>query len=213
VSEQVIKLMASRQVGLACADDIRTEASRPVPLRYASYNPDAGNPDGGANSTGIAPVQRNTLTVPAGQPVKLRLGRNLSSAHIKTDDIIPFEVLEDVVYNHTVLIQRGAPAFGTVTAASPKRTMGRAGKIALQVDYAMLANGDKVALTHREEGDSHGHTGLMIGLMVPTAIVYPPAAPFWLFMHGKDSVIPDGQDFAAVTDSQLNLDRLDFDRR
>jgi hypothetical protein len=132
---------------------------------------------------------------------------------MKTDNIIQFEVLEDVVYKNTLLIERGASAFGTVIDASPKKTLGRAGKIQVELDYVMLANGDKVALTHVEEGDRHGHTGLMVGLMVPTAVLSPVATPLWLLMHGKDSVIFDGQDLTAVTDSKLSISPLDFEQR
>ncbi len=196
VSTEIFKLMAVRQLGMACPTEGIRNAS--VRIRNASYR-DSG--------------PRDALLVPRGQPVRLRLTENVSSAHTKMDDIVQFEVLEDVVFEHSLLIERGASAWGTVTDAHPKKRMGRAGTVEVQIDFAMLANGDKIALKHTEEADRHGHTGLMVGLMVPTAVVDWPVAPLWLLMHGKESVIKDGRDFVAFTDSAVDLDRVDFEQR
>jgi len=39
----------------------------------------------------------------------------------------------------------------------------------------------------------------MAGAMVATGIIIWPAAPFFLFMHGKDIVIPAGQEVSVYT--------------
>jgi len=93
--------------------------------------------------------------------------------------------------------------------------MGRRGKVEVALDSVELANGDRVALvgggdTRKERGS---HVGLMVGLMVPTALVYLPATPFWLFMHGNDTTIKDGKDLDAQTDGVANLDSRDFEQR
>lgn len=44
--------------------------------------------------------------------------------------------------------------------------------------------------------------------MVATAIVFFPAAPFFLFMHGKDTVIPKGTEITAYVNGQVKLDRV-----
>jgi hypothetical protein len=41
------------------------------------------------------------------------------------------------------------------------------------------------------------HTGAMAGGVVATAIVFFPAAPSFLFMHGKDITIPKGTEITA----------------
>ncbi len=91
--------------------------------------------------------------------------------------------------------------------------MGRGGRVEVTIDFVRLADGDKLALSAARAGDRHGHVGLMVGLMVPTAVVFWPAAPFWLFMHGRDSTIKDGFDITAYTDGVANLDSLDFESR
>jgi hypothetical protein len=50
----------------------------------------------------------------------------------------------------------------------------------------------------------------MTGAMVATAIVVWPAAPFFLFMHGKDVTIPKGTKITAYVDGEIKLDRAKF---
>ena len=51
-----------------------------------------------------------------------------------------------------------------------------------------------------------GHTGAMTGAMVGTAIVFWPAAPLFLFMHGKDITVPKGHEFNVYTSGAVSLD-------
>jgi hypothetical protein len=82
--------------------------------------------------------------LPEGTPVKLRLGRNMSSADAHEGDSVDFEVLEDVAANGMVVIPTGSVAIGTVTEARPKRRMGRAGKLEIVLDYVRLADTKKL---------------------------------------------------------------------
>jgi hypothetical protein len=62
----------------------------------------------------------------------------------------------------------------------------------INIDFVRLANGDKVALRAVKETSGGGHTGAMTGAMVARSLVFFPAAPFFLFMHGKNITIPKG---------------------
>lgn len=141
-----------------------------------------------------------------GTPVRLRLGRTLSSADAHVNDSVDFEVLEDVALNGVTVIPRGGTAIGTITEASPKKRMARGGKLNVNIDYARLINGEKVALRATREGNGGGHTGAMVGGMVAASIVFFPAAPFFLFMHGKDIVIPKGTQITAYVTGEIPLD-------
>jgi hypothetical protein len=142
-----------------------------------------------------------------GTPVRLRLSRNLSSADAKTGETVDFEVLEDVKLDDVLLIARGATAMGTVTDAEHKKRMARGGKLNVTIDYVRLVNDEKVALRAVKDTKGGGHTGAMTGGMVATAIVFFPAAPFFLFMHGKDTTIPKGTEITAYTNGEIKLDR------
>jgi len=120
-----------------------------------------------------------------GTPIKLRLGENLSSETNKTGDQVPFEVTEEVDVDGVAVIPKGAQALATVTNAEPKRRMGRGGKLDVNVDSVRLADGEKVQLRAVKDNKGGGHVGAMTGAMVATAIVFFPAAPLFLFMHGS----------------------------
>ena len=140
-------------------------------------------------------------------PIRLRLSRNLSSADAKTGDTVDFEVLEDVKVDDVLLVARGGTAIGTITDAEHKKRMARGGKLNLEIDYVRLVDDEKVALRAVKETSGGGHTGAMTGGMVASAIVFFPAAPFFLFMHGKDTTIPKGTEITAYTNGEIKLDR------
>lgn len=143
-------------------------------------------------------------------PVRLKLTRTMSSKDAKADEKVDFEVLEDVKVGDVVVIQHGAMAIATVTEAHPKRTMGRAGKLNINIDYVRLVNGEKAPLRSVKGGSGGTHTAAMTGAIVATAIVFFPAAPFFLFMHGKDITIPKGTEITAYIAADTPLDPVKF---
>jgi hypothetical protein len=142
--------------------------------------------------------------------VKLRFNRTVSSADAHVGDTVDFEVLQDVSVNGTLVIPKGGFAFGTVTEAQPKRRMARGGKLEINIDYVKLVSSDKAALRSVKGGSGGGHTGAMTAGIVATGIVFFPAAPFFLFMHGKDITMPKGGEFTAYVNGELKLDIAKF---
>ncbi len=55
-----------------------------------------------------------------------------------------------------------------------------------------------------------GHVGAMTGAMVATSIVFFPAAPLFLFIHGKDLTIPKGTEITAYVNGDMTLDMSKF---
>jgi hypothetical protein len=145
-----------------------------------------------------------------GTPVKLRLTRNLSSSTDKKNDTVDFEVVEDVNINGTLVIPRSSTAWATITDAQPKRRMGRGGKLDVNIDNVRLKDGEKVALRAEKDTKGGGHVGAMTGAMVATSIVFFPAAPLFLFMHGKDIDIPKGTEVTAYVAGNIPLDQSKF---
>jgi hypothetical protein len=145
-----------------------------------------------------------------GTPVKLRTARTISSADAHVGDTLDFEVLEDVFAKGVLVIGKGGIAWGTVTEAQAKRRMARGGKLNINIDSVRLLDGEKAALRAVKDGNGGGHTGAMVGGMVATSIVFFPAAPFFLFMHGKDITIPKGTEITAYVNGTTRLDQAKF---
>jgi hypothetical protein len=145
-----------------------------------------------------------------GTPIRLRLTRNLSSADATTGDRVDFEVLEDVKVKDVIVVPRGGLALATITEAEHKRRMARGGKLNVNIDDVRLADGEKAPLRAVKEAKGGGHTGAMTGAIVGTAIVFFPAAPLFLFMHGKDITIPKGTEITAYVNGDIPLDPKRF---
>ena len=145
-----------------------------------------------------------------GTPVKLRLSRTISSADSKAGERVDFEVLEDVKSGETIIIPRGGIALATITEAQPKRRLARGGKLNVNIDHVRLASGEKAALRAVKEGEGGGHTGAMTGAIVATSIIFFPAAPFFLFIKGKDITIPKGTEITAYINGDISLNPRNF---
>ena len=143
-------------------------------------------------------------------PVRLRLNRTISSADAHVGDTVDFEVLDDITVNGTLVIPKGGLAFATVTEAQAKRRMARGGKLDINIDYVKLVSGDRAALRAVKDVKGGGHTGGMVGGMVATSLIFFPAAPFFLFMHGKDISIPKGTEITAYVNGDVRLDLAKF---
>jgi hypothetical protein len=145
-----------------------------------------------------------------GTPIKLRLTRNISSADATTGDRVDFEVLEDIKVKDVIVVPRGGLALATITEAQHKRRMARGGKLNVNIDDVRLIDGEKAPLRAVKEGKGGGHTGAMTGAMIGTAIVFFPAAPLFLFMHGKDITIPKGTEITAYVNGDIPRDPARF---
>src|SRR5439155_5724060 len=140
----------------------------------------------------------------------LRINRNISSADAQVNETVDFEVLEDVKVHDVVVIPRGGMAWATVTEAQPKRRMGRAGKLNINIDNVRLTSGEKVALRAVKDVKGGGHQGAITGAIVATSIVFFPAAPLFLLVHGKDITVPKGTEITAYINGDIPLDPKKF---
>jgi hypothetical protein len=145
-----------------------------------------------------------------GTPVKLRLSQTISSADTKVGQEVPFEVVEDISVDQVVVLPKGATAIATVTETEHKKSMGRAGKLNIAVSYARLKDQEKVALRATQDNKGGGHVGAMTGAIVATSIIFFPAAPLFLFIHGKDISIPQGTEITAFVEGDMHLNIANF---
>jgi hypothetical protein len=163
-----------------------------------------------AQSTPPGTVPVSAFTLEDGTPIKLRLSRTISSAEESVGNEVDFDVLEEVRIADRLVIPKGSLALGTVTVAQEKRRMGHGGKLDINIDSVRLANGQKAALRAVKNTQGGGHVGAMTGAIVATSLVFWPAAPFFLMMHGKDITIPKGTEITAYVNGNMNLDPARF---
>ena len=145
-----------------------------------------------------------------GTPVRIRISQTVSSADAHVNDRVEFEVLEDLKVQDIVVVPKGGIAWGTVTEAIPKRQMGHAGKLEILMDSVRLADCQKAALRATKEAKGGSHVGGMTIRIVAAAVVFWPAAPLFLLIHGKDITIPKGTDVQTFINGDMKLDPLKF---
>lgn len=174
----------------------------------SAYSQKSVTPSTPAVAAPTGPPPPNTLQ--DGTAVKLRLSENLTSATAKAGQKVSFEVLDEVDVEGVPVIAKGAQALATVTTAESKKSMGRGGKLDVNIDSVMLIDGEKAALSATQNAKGGGHTGAMTAGIVGTAIVFFPAAPLLLFIHGKDITIPKGTEVTAFVAGNMKLDMSKF---
>jgi hypothetical protein len=189
------------QLATAQAKESQTSPSTPVSTNAMAKD---------QSSVGTNITSLKGFVLEDGSPVKLRINRTVSSADAHTGDTVDFEVLEDLSVNGTLVIAKGGLAFATVTQAQSKRRMARGGKLDINIDNVKLIDGEKAALRAVKEMKGGGHTGAMTGGIVATSLVFFPAAPFFLFMHGKDISIPKGTEITAYINGDMKLELAKF---
>jgi membrane-associated protease RseP (regulator of RpoE activity) len=145
-----------------------------------------------------------------GTPVRLRLNHNVSSADATVGESVDFEVLDEVNINGAAVIPKSSTAIGTVTEAVPKRRMARGGKLEIVLDYVRLGDTEKAPIRAVKDAKGGGHTGGMTAGIVATGLIFWPAAPFFLFMHGKDITIPKGAEVVGYVNGDMKLNAANF---
>jgi hypothetical protein len=163
-----------------------------------------------SGSCGTAQPQDTGASTPElilkdGTPVPLRFGRRVLSSQVIAGEKIELEVTTEVRMGDLIVICKYSPAQATVTLAQAKRAMGRGGNMAMKIETVRLANGETAPLRMIKEVKGGEHKGEMVGGMVAAGLVFLPAAPFLLFVQGKDAEIPKGTEITAYVDGDVAL--------
>ena len=135
----------------------------------------------------------NKVTLADGTEVTLRLLKSVSSATAKEEERVDFETAKDVVADGVVVIKKGAPAWGKVIQARPKKSFGRSGKLDFTIDYVKSVDGQNLSLRSTREikgDDSYGKAGVVTLL----------AGPLGFLVKGKNVEIGAGAEYTIFVD-------------
>lgn len=164
----------------------KSAAARGKQKQQASAAQNNSSARGGASA---APAPSPEIILARQTPVHLKLGRELSSATAHVGDEVNFEVNQDVIVGGITVIAKGAPGFGAVTEAEPKKRMGKAGKLNVSVSSVVLANNEKIILRS---------FGIEQSADQKSARTIP-------LLRGKDVTLAKDAEITAYVDSDLHL--------
>lgn len=165
-------------------------ATQESPREKTPYDQPAKPAEGSSNT--LASTQ--SLTLLDSTPIRMKLGKALSSADAQVGDEVNLEVSEDVVVDGFLVIAKGAIASGVVNEVEPKKILGRGGKLSLLVRSVRLADNEQAVLRSGGEGKGSSSTA---GMVIPV-------------MHGKDITFPKGMEFTAYVNGDTRLKREGF---
>ena len=121
--------------------------------------------------------------------------------HLKGDQVIPgqnvdFEVSRDIIIDDFIVVKRGAPAYGSITAAKRAGSVSRGGKIRLSIDYCKAIDGSRVylksVLQKEEESDVGGNIAASVLL-----------CPLILVAKGEEAELPIGTEFKSYIENDV----------
>jgi len=138
------------------------------------------------------------VTLPAGTRVELETVHTINS-QIQVGESVDFKVRADVTIDGKVLIKAGSIAKGNVMSISKPKGLGKEGKVEIQVKNVVAADGKIVPLSASSisrEGEDKATLSILLGLFI---------CILFLFMKGKDGVIPAGTATDAVVASNMKI--------
>lgn len=147
------------------------------------------------------PARRVAVQVPAGTPVELETAYNINSQLVRAGDAVSFRVVNPIVVDGQVVVEKGAAATAVVTKAERGGHFGRAGRIAWTMKEVTAADGTRIPVqfSGRVVGDSKG--GQVATRMILTGTLFwfvPPVALLHGFKRGDNAIVPEGKRFDAA---------------
>ena len=149
----------------------------------------------------VAQTRRVGVKVPEGTVVELETAYTINSQLVRAGDAVSFRVVNPVIVDGAVVIEKGATATALVTRAERGGHFGRAGRIEWEMKEVTAVDGARVPLgtSGRAVGDSHG--AKVAAQMIITGALLGPAAPLVLlhgFKRGENAFVPEGKRFNVV---------------
>ena len=127
------------------------------------------------------------VTLESGAPVPLRLKQTVSSETARVKDRIEFEVTEDVTAGGVVVIPGGSVAAGRVAEVVTSGRAMRNGKVAIDIESVVLADGRALRLRAARPGAPQARKARGANDLGNVA-----AMPFTAMSHGKPMEIAAG---------------------
>ena len=146
------------------------------------------------------PARRAAVRVPEGTVVELETAYTINSQLVRAGDAVSFRVVNPVVVDGQVVVEKGATATALVTKAERNGHWGRAGRVTWVMKEVTAADGSRIPLrfTGHAVGDSKG--AKVAAQTVAMGVLLWPIAPVTLFhgfKRGENAIVPEGKRFDA----------------
>jgi len=164
------------------------------------------------------PAAAESVRVPDGTAIHIRVREALSSQQLHNGDIVNFDVAEPVLIGDEVVIAKGARATARIASSKAAGHFGTQGRLGWSMEDVTAVDGTRVRLRFIKEPPSGGagakgmsktQTAAVAAAASPLVLYYAPviivAIPFVAAQKGKPEIIPAGEHYLAFVDGEARV--------
>jgi hypothetical protein len=138
------------------------------------------------------------IILPEGTLVKAALKNEIRGGKMQVGNQIEFTLNQPLVIGDQVVVPQGAKILGSVTEARASGVLGRKGKLAFDIEYLYLDNGQVIKLSGQSAKNLKGSGAIVAA----TAVVITPLG---LLIPGKGAKFEAGTVFDAYVAKDTEL--------
>jgi len=174
----------SAAAGAASARAAAAKKEKAKKASIAEANAKADQEDAEEAAKPVPPDPAATLAVHDGDPVQLRVVKEVSSKTAKQGDPVMLELAEDIKVGDVVVARAGSRAMGEVIWVEKAGFLGKGGDLEVRLDYLKI--GER-KLRLRGTNTQEAGAGRQAGAAILTVTI-----GVGLFIRGKDMVLGQG---------------------
>ena len=141
---------------------------------------------------------QNTTVLQEGEIVNVKLSETIDGKTAKAGDQIEFEVLDSIIADSIVVIERGAPVKGRILSIKEPKLAGLQGELEISIDYTVAIDGQNIRLQSVQELEGKSKTNEVV---VAALVLHP----LFLLFKGKEAIIEKGTVFSAYIDEDYTI--------
>ena len=149
----------------------------------------------------------STVEVAKDTLVKIKLLSALDTRKSRTGDAVAFQAVEDVYVNDLLVIAKGAPGTGKVTAVEQAKNFGRDAKLEISFETVQAVDGNSliIFLGDKAKEETRSTAKAAGASVVGMAVLGPIGIVGGAFVHGQEITIPAGAEMFIQTKETVSL--------
>lgn len=165
------------------------------------------------------PSAQESLRLPDGTAIHIRLRDALSSQHLRDGDLVSFDVVEPVSIGDRLVIAKGAQATAQIVGSKAAGHFAKQGRLGWTMVDVAAVDGTRIPLRFIKEPPVGGAGAkdmsktqkAVVGVAVsPVILFYSPiivaAIPFLAAQKGKPETIPAGERYLAFVNGDVQVE-------
>ena len=168
---------------------------QPAPAVAAPTAPPAPPPAPRRAGRNSQPEGTVEVTIPDSTAFIVELAEDLTSGKIKTNNIVSFNVAEDLKIDGITVIAKGAPATARVIDAKKSRSWGRGARIFMTMQDVRAVNGENLPVRAGNDLRGVDTNQKMKNAAIATGQLSWAIAPVWGLKRGGSVGVPAGTRF------------------